>query len=130
MADSPSKSAKKNGRTGTATRAQAQKAIAELNDKPRSAEFRGLKLTLPAQMPATFVFDIAEMQAGDGTDFGVMHRLMVGFLGAEQWRQVRDKIGEDKVGFDQLLDVTEELFEAITGAYGASLGESSASVES
>ena len=123
----PTQKKNTNGRTGTASRAQAEKAIAELGDKPRNTTFRGVKLTLPSKMPATFAFDVAEMQAGNGTDLGVLHRLMVGFMGDDQWRAVRDKIASDGSPMDDLGDIITELFDSLTSAYGVSLGESSAS---
>lgn len=113
------------------TRAQAEKAIAELKDKPRTGDFRGVKLTLPAQLPATFIFDVAEMQADeDGTDFAVVHRLMVGMLGDKQWRAMRLKIAQDGDSLDDLTPLMEEMFEAVTAAYGVDVGESKASATS
>lgn len=124
------KAAAKNG-NGAAprkvTRAQAQKAIAELKDKPKTGEFRGVRFTLPPKLHASFLFDVGEMQAGDGTDFSAVHRLMVGFLGVEQWRAVRDKIAQDGDGIDEAGELMEELFASITDPYGMAMGESEAS---
>lgn len=124
--------AKTNGSAkGKPTRAQAAKAIAEMKSKPRTGEFRGVKLTLPDQLPATFVFDIAEMQADEtGTDFAVVHRLMVSLLGDEQWRAMRRKIAEDGDSLDDITPLMEEMFGAVTDAYGVELGESEASATS
>lgn len=112
------------------SRAEAQKAIADLKDKPRNGEFRGVKFELPSTLPASFVFDVGEMMDDGGIDFGLVHRLMTGVLGAETWRQIRDKIAADNTGFDQMDDLLVELFDAITQPYGISLGESSASTDS
>lgn len=111
-------------------RAEAQKAIADMRERDRVADFRGVKFTLPPKLPATFIFDVGEMQAGDGTDFGAVHRLMVGLLGAEQWRNVRDKIAADGDAMDDMLSLMEELFDSVTKPYGVELGESEASVTS
>ncbi len=124
---SPSKS-----RNGAAkklpTRAQAEKAIADMKVKERTGDFRGITLTLPAQLPATFIFDVAEMQAEeDETDFAVVHNMMVGLLGREQWSAVRRKIGADGDSMSDLNPLLEEVFQAVTGAYGVELGESEAS---
>ena len=113
------------------SRAEAQKAIAEMKDTPPVGDFRGVKLTLPAKLPATFIFDVAEMQADeDGTDLAVMHRLMVGLLGDDQWRAVRRKVADDGDSLDDITPLMEEMFGAVTGAYGVELGESEASATS
>src|SRR4051812_6175469 len=116
----PKKGAATNGSSPKKpTRAQAAKAIAEMKDKPRTGDFRGVKLTLPAQLPATFIFDVAEMQADEtGTDFAVVHRLMVSLLGDEQWRAMRRKIAEDGDSLDDITPLMEEMFGAVTDAYG------------
>lgn len=124
----PKPAARKNGTAKQPTRAQAEKAIAEMRDKPRSGDFRGIALTLPAQLPATFIFDVAEMQAEDDeTDFAVVHNMMVGLLGREQWGAVRRKIGADGDSMSDLNPLLEEIFQSVTGAYGVELGESPAS---
>lgn len=134
MAATKSKGAAANGsppkpaRKKQPTRAQAEKAIAEMRDKPPTGDFRGITLTLPAQLPATFIFDVAEMQADDDeTDFAVVHNMMVGLLGREQWSAVRRKIGADGDSMSDLNPLLEEIFQSVTGAYGVELGESPAS---
>lgn len=122
------RAAKKNGATPRkVSRAEASKAVADLKDKPRKGVFRGVEFELPAMLPASFVFDIGEMMADGGIDFGLIHRLMVGVITPESWRLVRDKIAADGVGFDQLDTLIGELFDAVMNPYGMDLGESSAS---
>src|ERR687889_1501312 len=107
----------------------AEIAAGEVVDAPRLTTFRGIALTLPPKMPATFALDMAEIQAQDTetVDLGATYRLLVGLIGHAQWRKVRDKIGEDGDSMDDLGAVLTEIMSAITGAYDAKPGESSAS---
>ena len=107
----------------------AEIATGETKDTPRLTTFRGIALTLPPKMPAVFALDMAEIQAQDpdNVDLGSTYRLLVGLIGQDQWRKVRDKIGEDGDSMDDLGAVLTEIMGAITGAYDAEPGESSAS---
>ncbi len=107
------------------SRAAAEKAIADMKDKPKMSTFRGIELMLPAQMPAAFSFDIAEVQfdLAEGHGLSGLHRLMVDFLGPEQWRTVRKKITEDGEGIDELGAIVTELMGAIVDPYGGDAGK-------
>ena len=107
------------------SRAAAQKAVADMQDKPKKSTFRGIALALPAQMPAAFSFDIAEVQydLAEGHGLGGLHRLMVDFLGPEQWRTVRKKITADGEGIDELGAIVTELMGAIVDPYGGDAGK-------
>jgi hypothetical protein len=116
---------------GVPTRAQAQKAIAELSSKPRKSDFRGLALTLPPILPATFGLDMAELQASEGhNNLGPMYRLVVGVIGEEQWQAVREHIADRADTMDDIGAIYEELLAACTEPYGVTPGESEASVNS
>lgn len=102
----------------------AKEIVAELSDVPREGDFRGTKLTLPPKLPATFALDLAEVQAGEGgSDMGPTYRLIVGLIGAEQWRTVRDQIAQTGESMDGLGEILKDLIEAITAPYGMSPGE-------
>src|SRR4051794_10912922 len=73
------------------SRAEAAKAVADLKAKPRKGSWRGVQFDLPPMLPATFAFDVGEMMADDGLDFGLIHNLMVGVVGADAWRAMRAK---------------------------------------
>lgn len=107
------------------SRAAAEKAAADTTDGPKLTTFRGIALTLPAQMPAAFSFDIAEVQfdLAEGNGLGGLHRLMVDFLGPDQWRTVRRKITEDGEAIDELGAIVTELMDAIVDPYGADAGK-------
>jgi hypothetical protein len=116
---------------GAPTRAQAQKAIAELSDRPREGNFRGLKLTLPSKLPATFALDMAEVQASEGgANMAPTYRLIVGLIGAEQWHAVRDHIAASGESMDEIGRILEQLIGACTEPYGVTPGEPEASVSS
>lgn len=115
----------KNGRP---TRAQAQKAIAELSDRPREGIFRGLTLTLPPKLPATFALDMAEVQAGEGgNNMAPTYRLIVGLIGEAQWQLVRENIAASGDSMDEIGTILEQLIGACTDPYGVTPGESEAS---
>lgn len=111
------------------SRAAAAKAVADMKDKPKKGDFRGIALTLPAQMPAVFVFDVAEAEEAlrDGQGFGPLRRLMIGFIGEDQWRAVRQKIADEQQTLDDLGEIVDELFASIFAPYGVTAGKSSAS---
>ncbi len=135
MATTPKSSAAKNGTArkppAKVSRAAAQKAIADLKDKPKTSSFRGIELTLPAKMPAAFAFDIAEVEeALQEGGMGALNRLMAGFIGPEQWRTVRRKITEDNQSIEDLGSIVTELLDTVVGPYGIDVGKSGASAAS
>lgn len=118
---------------GKATSSAAVQAVAELSNDPRLGVFRGIALTLPPKLPATWALDMASVQAGasaGSNDLGPTYQLFVGVLGVEQWIKVRNKIGEDGQGMDEIGEIFSELLEAITAPYGVTTGESPASAPS
>lgn len=109
-----------NGKTSK----EIEAAVAELSDAPREGDFRGTKLTLPPKLPATFALDMAEVQAGEGgADMGPTYRLIVGLIGTEQWRTVRDQIAKTGESMEELGEILKDLIEAITSPYGVGPGE-------
>jgi hypothetical protein len=114
-------------------RAAAEKAVAEMKQtprKPRKGDFRGVEFTVPADVPASLSFDLAEITADGGIDFGELRNLMVTLMGAEAWRAVRRKLREGTQSVDDLGDIVTELFNAVLAPYGVDLGEPSASATS
>lgn len=112
----PKKKAAAPKKKGAAAAAKAEKKPA-----PTTIEVRGLTLTLPESLPATFAFDVAEMQQ-EATVFAVI-RLLTTFLGAEQIVEIRSKIARGEVTDDELGDFLSEILEAIFAEFGLSLGE-------
>lgn len=113
------------------TRTQAQKAIAELSDKPREGDFRGLKLTLPPKLPATFALDMAEVQASEGAmSMAPTYRLIAGLIGEAQWHAVRDHVAASGDSMDDIGEIIQQLIMACTEPYGVTPGESQASATS
>lgn len=116
---------------GKPAKRAAEKAVAELADKPREGVFRGITLTLPPQLPAAFAFDLAAVQAaGDATSLAHAYRLIVGQIGETQWLTIRDKIAADGDPMDNMGPLLEEILDAITSPYGMEPGEPSASAPS
>lgn len=99
-------------------------ALAELTNEPREGDFRGVKIALPPKLPATFALDMAEVQATQGgADMGPMYRLIVGLIGSEQWRAVRDSIATTGESMDDLGEILKDLVVAVTAPYGMEPGE-------
>lgn len=115
---------KKPAANGRAPKKAAEAAIAELTDTPRLGVFRGITLTLPAKLPATFALDMAAVQASESkNDLGPIYTLIVGSVGPQQWAKVRDKIAADGDSTDAIGDILNELLAAITDPYNVEPGE-------
>lgn len=110
-------------------RAEAAKAVAEVKDpdNPRVGSFRGVPLTLPAVLPASFAFDCMEIGESDASTMTDIRSIIVGLVGRDQWKLVRDKIAADGDPIDAVDPILEELIDSVTSPYGIDLGESSAS---
>lgn len=108
--------------------AKAAAARAERNGGSLSCEWLGLKLKLPAKLPATFAFDAAEIETADG--IAPLFNCIRGVIGPEQFAAVRERVAEKKIPLEDFDDVLSELLDAVFGAYGVSLGEASASADS
>jgi hypothetical protein len=111
------------------TRAEAEKAVQEIKnpDKPRVGTFRGIELTLPPVLPASFAFDAMEIGEGDASTLTDIRGLIVGLVGLDQWRLIREKIKTDGDPIEQVDPILEELIDGVTAPYGLDLGKSSAS---
>jgi hypothetical protein len=96
-------------------------------DKPRTGTFRGIALTLPPVLPASFAFDAMEIGEGDGSTLTDIRGLVVGLVGLDQWRLIREKIKADGDPIEQVDPILEELIDSVTAPYGLDLGKSSAS---
>jgi hypothetical protein len=105
-------------------------AKAEVAPQPKTADFRGVSIPLPPSLPGTFAMDLAEMEATGDQQVGTLYTLVVGIVGTDGWRLLRDKIAEDGDGIDDMGQVIAELIDAITAPYGVESGESAASAGS
>lgn len=113
-------------KTTAAAKSKAAAARKEKEDKPEDAapetiEVRGLELRLPTELPATYAFDVAEMQQ-EASVFAVI-RMLTTFLGDEQIVAVRGKVAREKINGEDFDDFLAEIVEAVFGAFGLSLGE-------
>ena len=119
--------AKRNGKASKAKGAEAAAAIAETNGSTagRTVTVRGLELALPDQLPATLMFDIAEMQSN--ADALTFIRTLTSFIGREQMAVVRGKVAAGEVADDELGDYLSEILFACMEPFGMTLGEAEAS---
>lgn len=121
MAKEAKKAAAPKKGAAAAARDEAKEEAEKVEDEPTTIEVRGLTLTLPDKLPATFAFDVAEMQEA-ATVFAVI-RLLTTFLGGEQVVAMRSMIARGEVSDDDLEDFLTEVLEAILAEFGLSLGE-------
>lgn len=112
----------------TPAAAKVAAARAERNGGAKACTWRGLKLKLPPQLPATVGFDMAEAEASD--DITPMFRFLDGLLLDGGLARVREKVANDGDPLDGLGDIFASLLDEIFGAYGVGLGESQASPSS
>jgi len=114
---------------GRAPKRAAEVAVAEIANTPIYGMFRGITITLPGRLPATFTLDLAEVQ-GKQNDLGPAYRLLVSILGEGQWSELRDKVAADDTGDGEaegFAGVLGELIASVVGAYNMEPGESQAS---
>jgi hypothetical protein len=112
---------------------RAKAAVAEVTPEPKTYEWRGLTLELPAEMPGELVFDFAtfEEQAARGEErVGSIIELLRSLVGEAQVRQIRAAIGEAKISFEDVFEEIEKLLDGLLQQYGMGLGKSSASPSS
>lgn len=97
-------------------------ARAEKAPKPKKLTFKGIKLTLPAELPPTLLFDFTELEAA-GDNPMPLFRLLRSILGPSQFTEIRNAMD---TGTLEATDLSG-LLEATLGKYGLTPGESSAS---
>jgi hypothetical protein len=94
--------------------------------EPKSIEWRGLKFTLPATLPATVGLDMADVEEAV-QNIAPIRNMVRSFIGREQFAQVYAKLEEAGDDIDTLSDTLTELISACWEQYGTTLGESEAS---
>lgn len=93
--------------------------------KPKSVKVWGLELKLPESLPATFMFDIAEMQ--ENPDALTVIRTLTSFLGREQVAEIRAKVARGEVSDEQFVEFLGDVLTACMEPFGMDLGEAEAS---
>lgn len=109
----------------TAAKSKAAAASQEAGGE-RSLDWRGLTFTLPATLPGTLIFDLAEVEKNPNA-LGPLIATLESLLGAEQLRQVRDLVASENIDMAGVADVLGDLVREVFGSYGMTEGESSAS---
>lgn len=117
--------------TRKASTSKAAAARAEKNGHNKTYDWRGLTFELPAKLPGTLMFDMAEFEDEDSGNLAAIFRVLSSLLGGDdQLRRVRAKVEEDNIGFDEVDGVLMELMQGVFAKYGGTLGESQASPQS
>lgn len=105
----------------TAARKKAAVARSQKKDAAKTVDFRGLTLHLPAKLPGTILFDLADLEAG--RDLSGTMEFIKSLVGAGQYQAIRSKIGEDNIPLDEVEDVLLKLLESVLEASGLGSGE-------
>lgn len=100
-------------KSGAASRAK--------KDQPKSVDFRGLDLKIPAKLPGTILFDIAEIEAG--RDLKGTMEFLRSLVGDGQYEAIKAKVAEEAISFPDVIDVLQGLVEEILDQAGIGLGE-------
>lgn len=106
-----------------ATKAAPKKGAASRakKDQPKSVDFRGLDLKIPAKLPGTILFDIAEIEAG--RDLKGTMEFLRSLVGDGQYEAIKAKVAEDAIPFPDVIDLLQGLVEQILDQAGVGLGE-------
>lgn len=112
--------------------ARARKAASEKKPATKVADFRGIKLKLPDELPGALYFDLGSLASveDEASSAAAQIRLLNTLLGDDGVQKVRAKIIDDGVSFDEVENVLMGLFETVTDAYHTTPGNSAASPES
>jgi len=98
-------------------------ARAEKKNTPAVYDFRGLKLTLPKELPLSFAFKYRRiMKDRDGSKFAFLD-LLEGVIGADQFEAVENKLDEDGLTLDADAEVLTDLIDGVMAELGTSSGE-------
>jgi len=108
---------------GGSPKGAAAVARSERDPKPKSYTWRGVKLTLPATLPGTLLWDFRGMEE-DPVGF------LEAFIGHEQSLAVREKVLQEEISLEDMVDEFRKIIEGILRKYGMNLGESRASESS
>jgi hypothetical protein len=100
---------------------KAAAARAEKNAEAKVVDFRGLKLHLPAKLPGTLLFDLADLESGN--DLRGTMEFIKSLVGAGQYQAIRNKVAEDDIPLDEVDGVLLKLLEDILESSGLSQGE-------
>ncbi len=84
--------------------------------------FAGISMELPAMLPNSFTFDLAEAQGDEEMALEATYRAVVSVIGKENWKKLRDALSKSgsKDGGSEKLG---EVLVAISKAYGLEAGE-------
>lgn len=111
--------------TETKSAAARKKAAAarseKKKDEAKTVDFRGLTLHLPAKLPGTILFDLADLESGN--DLRGTMQFIKSLVGAGQYQAIRNKIEEDNVPLDDVSDVLLKLLEDVLESSGLGQGE-------
>jgi hypothetical protein len=107
-----------------ATKAAPKKGAAARSEKkntPKAVDFLGLKLKLPAKLPGTILFDLADLESGN--DLRGTMEFIKSLVGPDQYQAIRNKVAEDEIALEKVDGVLLKLLEDILEASGLSQGE-------
>lgn len=102
---------------------EAVKGETAASPQTKTLEWHGINVVLPDTLPAWWMFDVFEAQAGDDV---AMVRAIYDIVGPDNWQKCRTVAKELELGQDEF----NELIQQVLGVYGMSEGEPSPSTGS
>jgi hypothetical protein len=87
-----------------------------------TVDFLGLKIGVPAKLPGTILFDIADLEMG--RDLRGTMEFVKSLVGEDAYQAIREKVGEAGLGIDEVTESLVDLLEKILDKAGLSMGES------
>jgi hypothetical protein len=100
-------------------RKKAAAAKAEKENKPKTVEFQGITLELPAKLPAAVAFEIADVEE-NGEGIGSI-RILKSMIGLENYKRVKARVYD--AGEADLDVALGDLIEEVAGLFGLKPGE-------
>lgn len=100
---------------------RGEAARAEKKDTAKVVDFLGLKLKLPAKLPGTILFDLADLESGN--DLRGTMEFIKSLVGSDQYQAIRNKVAEKEIELDKVDGVLLKLLEDILEASGLNQGE-------
>lgn len=95
----------------------AAAAKSEKTKKAKTYTWRGIKLTLPATLPGTLLWDLRNVEE-DPVGF------LEAFVGEEQSLRLRAKVAADELGLEEVAEEFREIVGGILKKYGLGPGKS------
>lgn len=112
-----------------ADKAAAARSEKSKTPRPKSFTWKGIKMELPAQLPGDLAFEMADAEASHA-QVSPSFTFLRAIVGDEVYGEIRAKVTEEKIPYQEVSEVLEEILSSVLNKYGLGSGESEASQDS